>query len=275
MLRSLTSGVSGLQQFQESMDVIGNNIANVNTCGYKGARVNFADALSQTLQTGGPSSMQVGDGVTTASISNQFTQGGIDLTGNNGDVAVNGNGFFMVRDTSSGGQYATRDGSFQLDATGYLINSNGQRVQGFSDAGLSTRGDVKIDASGAPATAAPGATVQSYAIDNQGMVTVTLSDGTNFVRGQVLLQNFQNPQGLVKEGKNLYSITTAAGAMAQTAAPGSSGLGSLQAGALESSNVDLTNEFANLITTQRAFDASSKIITTSDEMLQSVINLKR
>lgn len=163
-----------------------------------------------------------------------------------------------------------------VDTNGYLINASGMRVQGFSDAGLATRGDIKLDATGAPDGTAAGARVASYRFDQDGKVQVLLDDGTtSFTRGQVLLQNFTAPQALVKEGGNLYSNLANAGPMALSLAPGSSGLGDLQSGQLEMSNVDLAGEFADLITAQRGFQANSRIITTSDELLQEIINLKR
>jgi len=283
MLRSLNSGVSGIQQFQQQLDVIGNNIANVNTTGYKSARVDFADAFSQTLRDSAPgtgalsatTAMQIGTGVTTASIQNQYSQGAVTRTGVGTDLAVTGQGFFLVRDSLTSTTYATRAGDFRLDRNGYLVTNDGFRVQGYSDAGLGTQGDILIDATGAPPTAAAGATVASFTIDPYGKINVRLTDGTEFVRGQILLQNFQDPQALVKEGSNLYSGLSAAGPLATPGAPGSTGLGTVQAGALELSNVDLANEFSTMITTQRAFQASSRIITTSDEILQEIVNLKR
>ena len=140
MLLSLDSGVSALDQFQQELNVVGNNIANVNTVGFKSAQVNFADALSQTLGTNSAGSMQVGTGVMTAAIINQFTQGSITSTGVQTDMAVNGNGFFLVKDPSTGASYVTRDGEFTVDTSGYLVTSNGMRVQGYSDAGLTTTG---------------------------------------------------------------------------------------------------------------------------------------
>ena len=282
MLTSLTSAVTGLDSFQEEMDVIGNDIANINTTGFKAANVDFADAFSDTLRapsgasatTSGAASVQIGTGVTVTGINNNWTQGALNSTGIPSDLAISGNGFFVVRDTVTNAQYATRSGDFSVDANGYLITDTGERVQGYSDAGLTTLGDIKIDATGAPATAAPGATVQSYAINGQGQVTVTLSDGTSFVRGQVLLQNFQDPNELVSVGNNLYSNMSAAGPLAAISAPSTNGLGTVQAGALESSNVDLSSEMANLITAQRGFEANSKIVTTSDEVLQTLVNMK-
>jgi len=283
MLTSLTSAVSGLESFQQQMNVIGNNIANVDTTGFKAARTEFGDAFSNTLRvssggtstTSGSDSVQIGTGVTITGVTNDWTPGALNNTGVLSDLAVSGNGFFMVRDTVTNAQYATRAGDFSLDANGYLVTGTGERVQGFSDSGLASRGDVKIDTTGMPATSDPNASVVSYSVDGQGKVNVKLSDGTSFTRGQVLLQNFQDPQALVNEGSNLFSGMALAGPLSASAAPGSSGLGSIQSGALELSNVDLSNEMANLITAQRAFEANSKIITTSDELLQNLVNMKR
>ena len=287
MLRSLTSAISGLQNFQERMDVIGNNIANVNTTGFKSARTEFADSFSQTLQfssagsgaSSGTSSIQIGAGVTTAAIKNQYTQGALSRTGVQTDLAVAGEGFFIVRDPVSATQFATRAGDFRLDESGYLVTNTGQRVQGYSDSALTTFGDVQIDTTGMPVTSNPTSKLISYAIDTDGKVNVNLSDGTQFVRGQILMQNFRDPQGLVKEGNNLFSGIGSAGplggATPTMAAANTNGLGKIQAGALELSNVDLANEFTSMITAQRAFQATSRIITTSDEMLQELVNLKR
>ncbi len=273
LLQSLSSGVSAMQQFQQELDVIGNNIANVTTAGYKSADVQFADALSQTMQGGGATgAMQIGTGVTTDSIANRFTQGAINSTGRNTDLAISGNGFFLVRNSTTNAQFATRAGNFDVDTSGYLV-SNGLRVQGYSDAGLSTIGDIKIDNTGAPGGST--AAVQSFSFDSKGNIQVTLTDNTQFTRGEVLLQNFQSPQMLIKEGGSLYSGMAAAGPLAQASVPSTNGLGKLVASALESSNVDLTTELSSLITTQRAFEANSKVITTSDEVLQTLVNLKR
>lgn len=274
MLRSLNSGVSAMQQFQGQMDVIGNNIANVNTVGFKSARVAFADAFSQVLQGSIPGgATQIGTGVVTNSISNQFIQGAITNTGSQNDLAISGDGFFLVRDTITGASFASRAGDFNLDQNGFLVTSQGMRVQGYSDAGLTTVGDIQIDNTGAPGGTT--ATVRSYSFDQTGKITVELADGTQFVRGQVLLQKFSSPQSLVKEGNNLYSGLTVAGPLAAPATPGSSGTGKIVARSLEMSNVDLAGQFSDLITTQRAFQASARIITTSDELLQELVNLKR
>ena len=274
MLRSLNTAVSGLQQFQEDIDVIGNNIANVNTTGYKDARLNFEDTFSQALGVGSPSN-QVGTGVTTAATQSNFNEGTVNNTGFGSDLAISGQGFFVVQNTADNAQYVTRAGDFHADAGGYLVTNEGFRVQGYSDGGLTTLGDLKIDATGAPATATAGATLKSWTIDQSGKILVTLSDNTQFVRGQVLLQNYRNPGALVKEGANLYSAGSLAGPLAQPAAPNSNGLGKVESGALEMSNVDLTAEMSNLITAQRAFQANARVITTSDEILQEITSLKR
>lgn len=282
MLTSLSTGVSGLENFQRDMDIIGNNIANVDTYAFKSSRADFADTFSETLRvssTGSATSnsqpaMQVGSGVTISDVVNDWNQGALNTTGVQTDLAVSGNGFFMVKDALSGVSYATRAGNFQVDANGYLVTSSGLRVQGYSDTTLTTIGDIKIDTTGYTGTTTPTPQMSSFTIDQQGRINVNMSDGTSFVRGQVLLQSFQAPQMLVKQGGNLYTGMSAAGPLATPGAPDTGGLGVIQSGALESSNVDLSTEMANMITAQRAFEANSKIITTSDEMLQVLNNLK-
>jgi len=288
MLGSLYSASSGLQQFQNKLDVIGNNIANANTTGFKSARTTFEDTFSQTLSgpepssdgTGtGPGAVQIGSGVATSGITNIFRQGMLNETGLNTDLGIKGEGFFIVRDALTGQEFATRAGDFTKDTAGYLITSDGYRLQGYSNAELTTRGDIRIDTTGMPATADPNAQIKSWNIDAYGKLHVHLSDGTSFVRGQVLLQNFTNPQALVKQGSSLYANLVDAGPLGGSTPlaepPGSGGLGVIAQGVLEASNVDLSGEFANLITTQRAFQANARVITTSDEVLQELINLKR
>jgi flagellar hook protein FlgE len=283
MLSSLSSGVSGIQAFQEEMDVISNNIANVNTPGYKSSRADFADAFSQTLRgasgasgtAGATPAIQVGSGVMVAGVTSNFSSGSLATTGYQTDLAINGEGFFTVRDPVSGAEFATRAGDFKMDSNGYLTTQTGLRVQGYSDGTLSTIGDLKIDATGRPATSDPAATYAGFTVSPQGMIDVHLSDSTDFTRGQILLQTFSDEQALVKEGLNLYSGMGAAGGLATAAPPQTNGMGKIQSGALEASNVDLANEFATMITTQRAFQANARIITTSDEMLQELVNLKR
>jgi len=274
MVRSLTSGVSGIQQFQGKLDVIGNNIANANTYGFKSGRADFEDSLSQTMQTGGGLlPVQVGSGVATGAVRSLFEQGNVTRTGMASDLAIKGDGFFVVRNPANDQTFVTRAGDFRRDAQGYLVTNEGYRVQGYSDTSLSTRGDLRIDDTGKPQTETSA--MSSYRVDSDGKVKIFLESGASFVRGQVLLQRFQDPDALIKAGNNLFAGMAEAGGLAQPEPPGTNGLGQVLGGQIENSNVDLAGEFASLITTQRGFQASARIITTTDEMLQEVVNLKR
>src|SRR5579872_2825433 len=236
MLDSLGAAVSGLDAFQQQMDVIGNNIANIDTTGFKSGRADLGEAFLNTLQaataptsnTDGTNAMQVGTGVSTLAITNNWSAGAVNPTGVASDLAVSGAGFFLVTDPISKTQYVTQDGSFSLDPSGFLVNSTGQRVQGFNDTGLSNLGDIKIDTTGMPSTSNPNATMVSYGINSQGVITVNLSDGTSFTRGQVLLQSFLDPGALLAAGNNLYTNMAGAGPVSTTpVTPGSNGVGTI------------------------------------------------
>jgi flagellar hook protein FlgE len=328
LIGSLTSGVSALDSFEEGLEVIGNNIANVNTTGYKDQTVDYADTFSDVLQQATPASSsangnptveteQIGTGVQIGGIDTNFAQGTLTTTGNNTDLGISGSGFFVVRDPASNTDYVTRDGSFQLDSQGYLVTSQGYRLQGLSNGAAaytattdangnlvytqtptapSALGDIQINfnisigngltnnTGGAftDAQVTAGApTLENFTVDQSGNVVETLSNGDTFDRGQVLLQNYEDPSALVSDGNNLYSNMDAAGAVGGTAlssannTAGSNGLGNIEVGTLEGSNVDLTQEFANLITAQRSFQAASRVITTSDTILDEIIHLKQ
>jgi flagellar hook protein FlgE len=189
------------------------------------------------------------------------------------NLAINGNGFFVVQDPNTGSQYVTQDGTFTMNLNGNLVDSAGMELVGYSDTGLSKVAPVVINAAGIDTTN-PSATMTGYTINSQGIITVNMSDGTSGTRGQVLLQSFTDPQALTSVGNNLYSNMVNAGGLTAPAAPGSSSLGAIQSGALETSNVDLSAQMADLIIAQRAFEANSKMITTSDELLQDVVNMK-
>ena len=282
MIGSFQTGVSGLQQFQQDLEVIGNNIANVDTVGYKSTHMEFEDTLSQSL-TSGANPMQVGTGVNAAAINAYYTQGTINTTGVTTDLAISGDGFFVVKDSSSGATYVTRDGQFNRDANGYLVNNSGMRLQGYTGTApftsASTIGDIQVNDATAIAsindTTTPAPTLQSWSIDKSGQVNFLLSDSKTGTLAQVVLQSFSNPQALLRNGNNLYTYTTSAGPLAAAAAPATGNLGTIDSGALEQSNVDLGTEMANMITAQRAFEANGKVITTSDEVLQVLVNLKR
>ncbi len=288
LIGTLTSGVSAMRSFTKGLEVIGNNIANVNTTGYKASTASFSDSFSNTLQGSSPSSgtssntaaIQVGTGVRLAQINARFTQGALTTTGNGTDLGISGAGFFVVENPVDGAQFATRAGNFRTDDQGYLVSSQGYRVQGLTGgtslAAPATLGDVLIGAN-PPA----GETLKSFAIDKLGNIQEFYSDGTSVITNRVLLQNYNDPSALQKEGDNLFSGFAAAGIVgntpmdATTNGPGEGGLGSIQAGTLELSNVDLTEEFANMITAQRSFQASSRLVTVSDTVLEDIVNLKR
>jgi flagellar hook protein FlgE len=302
MIRSLFSGVCGMKVNQTKMDVIGNNIANVNTTAFKAGRVTFKDMLSQTSQTassptddtstpvvgrGGTNPKQVGLGVTVAGIDTNMTQGGLQPTSRATDVAIEGNGFFVISDGIE--TRYTRDGSFTLDKNGNLITSDGYHVKGAIDANVSTTPYVPGTAALTPdlsTNPAPdtlmnikipldsnGVKLTSFGITNDGSINAVYGDVTVKV-GQIALANFQNSAGLSKLGGNTYSKSLNSGdpVVGRAAA---AGYGNIQQGMLEMSNVDLASEFTDMIVTSRAYQANSKTITTSDEMLQELINLKR
>ncbi len=282
LIGTMGSGVSALRTFMKGLEVIGNNIANVNTTGYKSAQARYSDSFSNVLQrsTGGSSVTQIGTGVGLAGITTSFVQGSLATTGSPTDLGISGNGFFRVKNSADGTEFATRSGDFRFDSNGYLVTPLGFRVQGLAGSALTTLGDVKL------ATPPTGAQLRSVAIGRDGLVVENYSNNTSVTTGQILLQTYTDPTALVKEGGNLYTGMLAAGPVGATAggialktdgtnAPRSNGLGSIEAGTLELSNVDLTEEFASLITTQRSFQAGSRLITVSDTILEDIVNLKQ
>ena len=480
MIRALNTGVMGMRQFQTSLDVIGNNLANINTVAYKGARAAFADTLSQTMRaptpdsatTSGTAGMQVGNGMQVSAIKNTFTQGAMKNTGVRTDMAINGKGFFLVKDPTTNELFATRAGDFREDKNGFLVTNDGYRVQGknkmapaFTESQKLEIGDLKLDAgqytsdrtgvslnyisneltkvahgfttgnqvkfssilpaiandtnstdtvffinkltddtltlhktaadaaTGAnkvnfaddtttaktgfttdvandkvtlaghglvngdsvyvkdgtiPAGLTPGthyyvstngddvyfhaasadaivntpgpganimdlttagssdfklykdsgtldsitmiggASISQYSFGADGGIKMLLTDGTQYDRGQVLLQTFKNEQTLIKMGANRFGNLSAAGAygvesnsasatelLGNAQAPGEAGTGRISPGALELSNVDMADEFSRMITVQRAFQANARVITTADEILKEMMALKR
>lgn len=415
MLRSLFAGVSGLQAHQEMMDVVGNNIANVDTTGFKSSSAVFQDLLSQILagassptQTqGGTNPAQVGLGSRIAGISTNFAQGALQVTGKSTDVAIQGDGFFMV--SENGQMEYTRAGNFDFDANGNLVTADGGQVQGWmadptthqvtstnpvtkitmppgqlippvqttqidignmlsananvgdtvntSIAAYDTQGESNnitftftktatntwtcdaqdntgtnigtVDIAFDPATGqiqsttpavwqiqptnpaanwpnpitvgfgatpndptalkefggistaqvldqngTPAGTLQSFKVSDDGTITGVFSNGQDQVVGQIALASFNNPAGLEKAGDSNYFQSANSG-VPQIGTAGTAGRGSLAAGNLEMSNVDLAAEFTNLIIAERGFQANSKVITTSDSLLQTLLNLKQ
>jgi flagellar basal-body rod protein FlgG len=255
MLRSLWIAKTGMEGQQSKLDSIANNLANVGTNGYKRAGVVFEDLMYQNLRAAGtasseqtelPTGLQVGLGVRVAASTRNFSQGSLTQTGNNLDVAIKGQGFFQVQ-LPDGTTAYTRDGSFQVDSNGRLVTNAGDAVQ--------------------PGITIP-ANAQAITISADGTVTVKVpGQAAAQSVGQLQLASFVNPAGLEPRGGNLYAETDASGTP-NTGAPTNNGLGSLQQGYVEGSNVNVVEELVSMIATQRAYELNSKAIKTSDEMLQ-------
>ncbi len=270
MLRSMYSGVSGMRGFQTKLDVIGNNIANVNTVGFKAGRVMFQDILSQTVsgvtapeegERGGVNARQVGLGVSIGSIDTVHTGGSAMSTGQATDLRIDGDGFFVVSAGADTEQLLTRAGNFTLDANRQLVTADGYFVLGQDGAPIVLEEEVT-----------------SFTIGQNGVVLGVTADGQVEV-GQLGIAKVVNPGGLEKLGGNMYRMTVNANPDGEFelmfADDAEAGTGAIISGQLEMSNVDLTAEFTEMIVSQRGFQANSRIITTSDEILQEVVNLKR
>ncbi|ADL07865.1 flagellar hook protein FlgE [Thermosediminibacter oceani] len=404
MMRSMFSGVTGLRNHQIKMDVIGNNIANVNTVGYKKSRVTFQDTLSQTMRgassaqgnRGGTNPMQIGLGMTIAAIDTIHTPTSLEATGNMTDLAIEGDGFFILSDGQ--GYYYTRAGNFGFDEQGNLVNTaNGFKVMGWQDSSSKTPQDIKpiniqkgmlmpakptdivvfaknlnkadqvvtipfkvydslgrahnltitftnngdntwdydisfdptlISVSSGSDTGTlafdpngnlsggstinsvtltivganpitftpdfsnvtqyakettvdlsyqngyPAGTLLGISVDSTGTITGVFDNGQTMELAQVALAVFNNPAGLMKAGRNMYTYSNNSGEP-QIGLAGTGGRGTISPGSLEMSNVDLAEEFTQMIITQRGFQANSRVITASDEMLQELVNIKR
>jgi flagellar hook protein FlgE len=403
MIGSLYSGISGLKAQTSAMAVIGDNIANVNTTGFKTSRVEFSNVFNATL---GQSRMQVGRGVTMSGTAANWNSGTMETTNTVTDLAINGQGMFIVRNPANNGQYYTRAGQFEFNGSNLLVNSDGLEVQGYAISAAGTTGalatitmpngistplattgltmGLNLDAGAAvgdtydttisvydslgnsvelnynfentgagtwewyvtpsvgtatPAAAAPatitfdadgnltapatnpviavtgllgndlavdwtlldttGATdgsvtgyagtsvktsqtqdgypsgmLQGISVDEDGIFTALYSNGTMSPFAQIAVADFASYSGLAKQGSNLFTSSLASGQPIITV-PNTAGVGAIAPSSLEMSNVDLAQEFVALITTQRAFQANSKVITTSDEVLSELINIKR
>jgi flagellar hook protein FlgE len=391
MLRSLYSGISGLRSHQQMLDVTGNNIANVNTVGFKSSSTVFQDTLSQMTQgaggpqtgIGGTNPAQIGLGVQVAGVSTNFAQGSAQATGKATDLMISGDGFFVTR--LGNDTVYSRAGAFDFDADGRLVTADGKIVQGYpaangvvneggqlsdivlpidaaapavrtttagvtgnlpsetavggtrvreatvydaagekhtlsltytrtaagwsvsgtdgqggsgtstltfgADGKLTGGGSMNINgiavdmtqltgyasldtASIASQNGSAAGSLQGYSIAKDGTVVGTFSNGASLAVGRIALATFANPAGLEKTGASGYRATANSG-QANVGAPGDPGVGQLASGTLEMSNVDLSQEFTNLIVAQRGFQANARIITTSDEVLQELTNLKR
>lgn len=262
MMRALFSAATGMIAQQMNVDVISNNLANVNTTGFKKSRVDFQDLLYQNIRSAGtaevrgaqiPTGIQVGMGVRPVAVEKIFSQGDFQQTGNPMDLVIEGDGFFQILQPDGSTAY-TRDGAFKLDSTGKFVTANGFAVQ--------------------PAiTIPPEATAISVGAD--GTVSVTLPGQTAPQEvGQLQLARFVNPAGMVSIGHNLFRPTAASGDPV-VGIPGLAGVGTIAQGFLEISNVKVVEELVNLIVAQRAYEVNSKAIQTADQMLANANNLRQ
>jgi flagellar hook protein FlgE len=281
MIRGMYSAISGLRTHQTMLDVVSNNLANVNTVGYKSSRVTFKDQLQQTLyggsaegpNTGGTNSAQVGLGVQLGSIDAVMSDGSLQPTGNPLDVAIQGDGFFRVGlgdpsttpATMPTEMNYTRAGNFIRNDQGYLTTPEGYYVMG-RDTTTTPASDTYIQI---PAGAS------GVAVGTDGAVSyIPAGGGTRTTAGTISLAKFSNDEGLLRLSGNRWAAHPSAGPE-QVGTPDGSTFGQTVGGQLEMSNVDLASEFTSMIVAQRGFQANSKVISTSDEMLQELVNLKR
>lgn len=260
MLRGLWAAASGMSAQRLTIDVIANNLANVNTSGFKKSTVNFQDLMYQTTKMAGatttdggqiPTGIQVGMGALPLGVHKLFMQGDFELTDNELDMAIEGKGFFRV--ISNDEERYTRSGNFKLDGTGNIVTPNGDRLQ--------------------PEMNVPDNTISLH-VDQNGTVTAFDSDGVGTMLGVIELYTFANPAGLNSTGRNLYQGTDASGE-ATPGTPGIDGVGTIVQGVLEMSNVDVVKEMVSMIMAQRAYETNSKAIQTADSMMQLANNLKR
>jgi flagellar hook protein FlgE len=265
MLRSLFTAISGLGAHQQMLDVSANNIANVNTTGFKSSNTEFEDTLSQTLEggaaangtNGGTNPVQIGLGVQVTGTELNFTQGSSQATGVPSNMLINGDGFFVVQ--KNGQQLYTRAGSFTIDNTGHFVTPDGAML---------------TDPTGTPIQAAGliNGTYKSYSIDANGNINGVDAAGNTTAIAQVGMATFANPNGLQKVGDTDFEASPSSG-VAQLGSAGTGSLGSITSGYVEMSNVDLSQELTNLIIAERGFQANSKVITTSDEVLQTLVQM--
>jgi flagellar hook protein FlgE len=281
MMRGMFAAISGLKNHQTMLDVTANDIANVNTIGYKSARVTFEDSLTQlqrgaaapSSNNGGSNAAQVGLGVGLGSVDNLMTGGAVQTTGNPLDVAIQGDGFFEIGPGAPSGPNSpitpiayTRAGNFTINSEGYVTTQGGEYVSGYAQPSSPTSQTVAIQVP-------PNAS--GFAIDQSGGVSyVDPTTNTRVTPYKLVLATFPNQAGLERLGNNEWAASANSGAP-QTNEPGVGGAGTTQAGAIEMSNVDLAQTFTSMITAQRGFQANARVITTADSMLEELVNLKR
>jgi flagellar basal-body rod protein FlgG len=257
MMRALNTAATGMQAQQTNVDVIAHNLANVNTTGFRRERAEFEDLIYQTVRTPGgtlgegqrlPTGIQIGEGVRNVSTTQIHMQGSLVQDGGSLDLAISGAGFFQVQ--KPGGQIGyTRAGDFKTDQDGRLVTVDGFTVE--------------------PSVVIP-TNATAITISQDGIISVNTPNQTNAQEvGQIQLANFANPAGLIAIGNTMFLPSDASG-QPFIARPGQEGLGTVQQGFLEASNVEVVNEMIDLISSQRAYEVNQRVITTADEMLQRV-----
>lgn len=264
-MRSIWTAATGMKAQQFNIDTIANNLSNVNTVSYKKQRAEFKDLLYTALNRGNrideegrPVNLEVGHGVRLSATGKDFSNGSLIPTDNPLDVAIYGSGFFVVQ-LPNGEYNYTRDGSFKLSVEGNqntLVTSDGYIVMDQNNNPISFNGSAK-----------------DITIDEFGNISITYANGADYNAGRLKLVDFVNPEGLLNEGRNLYSETDASGG--EVLIYGNQMDGEIVQGYLEASNVQVVDEMVEMITAQRAYEINSKTIQTSDEMLQLINNLKR
>jgi len=261
MLKAFSTAATGMAGQQAMVDVIANNLANINTPGFKRSQINFQDLLYLKMSHAGsevasginsPTGLEIGSGVRAASPTKVFTIGEMENTGRPLDVAIAGDGFLQVTMPNGEIRY-TRDGSLQVNANGQLVTATGYSIE--------------------PAITIP-TDAAAMDIGKDGTVSITDASGTQSSVGTLQLVRFPNPTGLSSEGDNLYAQTEASGT-AVTGTPGEGGIGSIQSGMLEKSNVQMVTELVSLITAERAYEINSRAIQAGDKMLQTATSLSR
>ena len=291
MVKSMYSGISGLRAHQQKMDVIGNNIANVNTFGYKAGRVTFKESLYQTTSAssngndvfGGSNPSQIGYGSQIGTIDLMFSSGAFAPTDSATDCMIDGQGFFILGpkneeiDTSNAEEMSksmlSRVGNFVFDGEGYLCDGNGNVVYGYSyDGGAYDEGVIKPIR--VPIVDDKPITLNNIKISDTGEIIGTDDKGENVTVGMIALANVPNPNALEKTQGPYYTMRLNTGEITPHK-PGEGTTGKLISNGLEMSNVDISREFSEMITTHRGFQANTKIITVTDEMLQELVNMKR
>lgn len=299
MVKSMFAAIAGLRSHQSKMDVLSNNIANVNTWGYKSRTANFQDAMYQNLNNstggnttagglGGTNSSQLGYGVNMGSITTNFTTGSWGYTGRSLDCMIDGTGYFIVggmtgaagvpaADLAGSGLSLSRVGIFSVDNNGYLVDDAGNYIYGFEQ---NAAGDAWVTGTLKPIQI-PIDTVtnerydiQTYKIGTNGVITGITSDNTEVTIGKLAVASVENPNGLEQTAGYLYNIGENAGRVNAIETVETT-TGKILSNYLEMSNVDLATDMSNMITTQRGYQANSKIITVTDEMLEQLVNMKR